>query len=86
MQKEKIKIIVAIVIALITLAVTFKFIELQYRDLPIGLSIKERLLFCWNQPFNKYCVFCIGSYNVFASAVLYCYFSIKKYILIKSKQ
>lgn len=86
MKREKYKIIVAIVIAMIAFAVTFKFIELQYRNLPIGLSIKEKLLFCWNQPFNKYSAFCIGSYSVFASTVLYGYFSIKKYILIKNKE
>lgn len=85
MKQEK-KISVALVIALIALAVTFKCIELKYSDLPIGLSIKEKLLFCWSQPFNKYSAFSIGSYSVFESAILYCYFSIKKYILIKSKQ
>ena len=44
MKQEK-KISVALVIALIALAVTFKCIELKYSDLPIGLSIKEKLLF-----------------------------------------
>lgn len=83
MKREKYKIIVVIVIAVIAFSVTFKFMELRYHDLPIGLSVKEKLLFCWNQPFNKYSAFCIGSYSVFASAVLYCYISIKKYILIK---
>lgn len=52
MKQEK-KISIALVIALIALAVTFKCIELKYSDLPIGLSIKEKLLFCWSQPFNK---------------------------------
>lgn len=60
MKQEK-KISVALVIALIALAVTFKCIELKYSDLPIGLSIKEKLLFCWSQPFNKYSAFCIGT-------------------------
>lgn len=64
MKQEK-KISIALVIALIALAVTFKCIELKYSDLPIGLSIKEKLLFCWSQPFNKYSAFCIGSYSVF---------------------